>query len=156
MSEEFYLGHIFEGEYPIEVSDWCTDSERYYIDEIEEQNGIRRFQIKEITPLSAEEKEQQFLEEFFYIPNTGYFRKIPKGYNGLVEAMNTAYNLVASMEYLPQGILQFYRKPDFTIEEQCSEEWLVANSFKNAQMTKEEFNTLYMNCMTAWNQQEHL
>lgn len=156
MSEEFYLGQIFEGEYPLDVSDWCNESDNYCIEEIEELNGVRRFQIKEIPSLTAEEKRQQFLEDFFYIPNKGYFRKTPKGYSGLVEAMNTTFNMVLSLGYLPEGILQFYNMPDFTIQEQCSEEWLVANAFKNQQMTKEEFITMYSDCMTAWNQQEHL
>ena len=156
MNEEFYVGQIFEGEYPIEVSDWCTESDKYSIEEIDEKDGKRRFQIKEIPSLTPQEKEQQFLEDFFYIPQIGYFRKIPKGYNGLVEAMNTTFNLVSSLGYLPENTLQFYRIPDFTNEDQCSEEWLIANSFKNSQMTKENFNNLYINCMTAWNKQEHL
>ena len=48
MNEEFYVGQIFEGEYPIEVSDWCTESDKYSIEEIDEKDGKRRFQIKEI------------------------------------------------------------------------------------------------------------
>lgn len=52
MSEEFYKGQIFIDEYPTEAAAWCNDSNgKYTIDEIEPQDGHRRFQIKEDIPV---------------------------------------------------------------------------------------------------------
>lgn len=78
MSEEFYIGQIFEGVYPAEAAQWCNERGDCYIDEIEsivkeadpedivgedeEGNSIigtgvvRRFEIKEIPPETEEEK----------------------------------------------------------------------------------------------------
>ena len=60
------------------------------------------------------------------------------------------------MNSLPVDYLTFYTKPDFTKEEQCSEEWLIANQFKNKAMTKDEFMEFYTNFVTIWNNLEHL
>ena len=46
---EFEIGQIFEGIYPPEAADWCDNNDAY-IDEIEPQGGIRRFEIKEQEP----------------------------------------------------------------------------------------------------------
>lgn len=102
------------------------------------------------------ERESNFLFQFFEIENIGWFRKVPKGYNSAVESINTAFNMVSLMNKLPASVLTFYTKPDFENEEQCTEEWLVSNSFKNEEMTVEEFAQFYSNFMTAWNNQEHL
>lgn len=104
----------------------------------------------------AEIRKQEFKTQFFEIPNVGYFRKQPKGYGSAVESLNTAFNMVTVMGMLPADTLTFYPQPDFTDEEQCTEEWLVANSFKNEQMTTEEFGKFYASFLTAWNNQEHL
>jgi hypothetical protein len=41
----FEIGQIFEGEYPPEAAVFCNSRGDCYIDEIEPQNGVRRFQI---------------------------------------------------------------------------------------------------------------
>ena len=104
----------------------------------------------------AEIRKQEFEIQFFEIPNVGYFRKKPKGYGSAVESLNTAFNMVTVMGMLPANTLTFYSQPDFTDETQCTEEWLIENSFKNAQMTIEEFGKFYASFLTAWNNQEHL
>ena len=45
---EFYIGQIFTEMYPSEAAEWCNNN-NCYMDEIEPENNIRRFQIKEIT-----------------------------------------------------------------------------------------------------------
>lgn len=78
--EEFFIGQIFEGEYPPEAAEWCNNRGDCYIDEIdsapaevevEEQgeNGdiithtetqiVRRFEIKAIAPETEEEKRMR-------------------------------------------------------------------------------------------------
>ena len=104
----------------------------------------------------AELRREEFLKQFFYIENFGYYRKQPKGYTSALESINTAFNAVNLLGTLPAGYLIFYAEPDFTKEEQLTEEWLVANQIKNEEMTKEEFAQFYSTFITSWNTQEHL
>lgn len=104
----------------------------------------------------AQERKAEFEKQFFNIEGVGYYRRQPKGYSSALESVNTAFNAVTIMGKLPTNTLTFYKAPDFAIEEQCTEEWLVANSFKNAEMTAQEFGQFYANFITAWNMQEHL
>lgn len=46
---EYYIGQIFIGMYPTDAAEWCNNNNAY-IDEIEPENNIRRFQIKEQEP----------------------------------------------------------------------------------------------------------
>lgn len=103
----------------------------------------------------AEARKEEFLKQFFKIDGYGYFRKQPKGYGSAVESLNTAFNIVTVLGNLPANTLTFYAEPDFTIAEQCTEEWLVENSTKNKEMTPSEFGTFYAQFMMAWNTQEH-
>ena len=109
----------------------------------------------------AKARQKEFENKFFEIPaidgifQGGYYRKVPKGYQSAVESINTAFNAVAVLGLLPQDYLIFYTKPDFADETQCTEEWLVANQFKNETMTAQEFGQFYVAFMTGWNSQEH-
>ena len=109
----------------------------------------------------AKARQVNFEANFFEIPTIegifkgGWFRKQPKGYQSAVESINTCFNAVTVMGLLPAEYLIFYTKPDFTDEAQCSEEWLVANQFKNETMTAQEFGQFYVAFMTGWNTQEH-
>lgn len=47
--KEYYIGQIFENEYPIDVAVWCGKNNAY-ISEIEPQGNIRMFEIKEQEP----------------------------------------------------------------------------------------------------------
>lgn len=46
----FKKGEIFIGEYPPEVAEWCNETGRFAIVEIEPSNGSRRFEIVEYEP----------------------------------------------------------------------------------------------------------
>jgi hypothetical protein len=46
---EYYIGQIFISTYPEDAAEWCNNNNAY-IDEIEPENNIRRFQIKEQKP----------------------------------------------------------------------------------------------------------
>jgi len=138
------------------------DQELYNLDKIEETDleyilDGEEYVLKDEAweAEQAEKRQADFLNQFFAIGDYGYFRKQPKGYGSAVESLNTAFNVVTIMQKLPANTLTFYKAPDFTDETQCTEEWLVDNSFKNAEMTTAEFAQFYAMFMTAWNTQEH-
>ena len=108
-----------------------------------------------LNPEISKIREQEFKTLFFEIPNYGYYRKKPKGYGSAIESLNTVFNIVLVQGSLPANVLTFYNEPNFSVEKQCSEEWLIANSFKNNQMTKEEFSSFYASFVSAWNDEEH-
>lgn len=162
--EQFYIGLIVDGDYPEGLVDWVNTREpNTTIIEIEpKEDGTRRFQVIEVEQPVILITEEHFLANFFEIPKVdgvfkgGYFRKQPKGYQSAVESINTTFNAVSVIGSLPANYLTFYSKPDFADETQCTEEWLIANQFKNEAMTIEQFNQFYVAFMTAWNTQEHV
>lgn len=103
----------------------------------------------------AIKREESFKDLFFEIEGYGWFRKAPKGYSSAVEAMSAAFNMVSIVGYLPANTLTFYTEPDFTDETQCTEEWLVTNSYKNDELTITAFGTLYAKFLEGWNKLEH-
>lgn len=103
----------------------------------------------------ADKRQEEFLKDFFYIDNYGYYRKQPKGYQSAVESMNVLFNIANVSNGIQAGLIIFYQEPDFTKPEECTEEWLVAHQLIQPAMTKEAFMDLYVAFMTAWNTQEH-
>lgn len=107
-------------------------------------------------------REANFKNQFFKVDTItdifegGWYRKQPKGYSSATESINTAFNIVTTMGVLPAGTLIFYREPDFTKPEQCTEDWLTQNQIKNNALSAEDFKKLYYNFALAWNSQEHL
>lgn len=78
MEEEFYIGQIFENEYPIEAAAWCNESQKgstpCYIGEIELLEGKRRFQIvKNPEPTEQEIKDQRIAELEAYLASTDWY-----------------------------------------------------------------------------------
>lgn len=59
----FEIGQIFEGEYPPEAAVFCNSRGDCYIDEIEPQNGVRRFQIVAVPEPADEEVAEQVRAE---------------------------------------------------------------------------------------------
>ena len=57
--EEFYIGQIFENNYPPEAAQWCNAQENLKINEIEPLNNVRRFVISEIPALTPEEERER-------------------------------------------------------------------------------------------------
>lgn len=115
----------------------------------------------------AQARKTTFENQFFQIPSIenvfvgGWYRKTPKGYASALESLNTAYNnymaiaLINPEAKFPANTLIFYTAPDFTKEEECTEEWLVAHQFRNEEMTREQFLLLYSTFSQAWNATEH-
>ena len=55
--EEYYIGQIFEGAYPPEAAMWCNELGGCYIEEIEPDNDIKRFEIKKVPALTPEQEK---------------------------------------------------------------------------------------------------
>lgn len=146
---DFYIGQIFDNGYPPEAADWC-DEHNCYLKDID-GNRIQ-ITLIEVTP---EDRRTNFLREFFEVENVGYYRRIPKGYQSAIESINTAFNICSQTGGLPADTLIFYPEPDFTIPEQCTEEWLVEHQIKLPAMNSEAFTQLYIAFVTAWNREEH-
>ena len=56
---EFFIGKIFEGEYPPEAAVWCNAGGEAYIKEIEPQNGVRRSGIVAVPAPTLDELKAQ-------------------------------------------------------------------------------------------------
>ena len=105
----------------------------------------------------AEIREENFKNEFFEIENYGWYRKKPKGYTSALESLTVAYNMVTSgvIQELPAGTFIFYPEPDYTIPEQCTEEWLVEHHILSEAMTAQQFLPFYAQFVVAWNNEMH-
>lgn len=70
----FEIGQIFEGEYPPEAAVFCNSRGDCYIEEIEPQNGILRFQIVAVPAPALDELESQVrAERDMKITETDYY-----------------------------------------------------------------------------------
>lgn len=69
----FEIGQIFEGEYPPEAAVFCNSRGDCYIEEIEPQNGVRRFQIVAVPEPTLDELASQVrVERDMKIAETDY------------------------------------------------------------------------------------
>lgn len=59
---DFYIGQIFNGEYPPEAALWCNEN-RAYIEELAPEGEIRRFEIQAIPEPTLEEVRERKLTE---------------------------------------------------------------------------------------------
>lgn len=75
---DYYIGQIFENEYPPEAADFCNQSQggdaACYIKEIEPDGEIRRFQIVENEKESEEDvKKRRIVELESYLSSTDWY-----------------------------------------------------------------------------------
>ena len=102
------------------------------------------------------EQRKQLFENQFLTTSLGNYRLQPKGYANAQQSIDTINNIVMSVGGLTEDIAKmiiFYDTPDFSKEEECTEEWLVAHQHNPEPMTKEqwvqfyiEFTQLYIQC----------
>ena len=104
----------------------------------------------------AQKREEEFNKDFFNVQGYGYYRRTPKGYQSAVESMSVLFNTALAMNGIPENVIKFYQKPDFTKPEECTEEWLVEHQIVMPAMTKEQFFTLWSIFTTTWNTEEHV
>lgn len=141
----------------------CPDE--YYIEigmeirDIKQSDIDSEWYLTEKCPMkpepTAEDRRNDFLNNFFKVEGYGYYRKAPKGYQSAIESINTAYNMCKENNGLPAGVLIFYQEPDFNKAEQCTEEWLTTHQIVLPAMNAQTFVELYNLFITTWNRQEH-
>ena len=78
MSQNFYIGQIFEKLYPPEAADFCNKSQGTdnpcYIKEIEPMNGKRMFKIVPNDPPSEEQIKQEEIQKYqSYLNETDWY-----------------------------------------------------------------------------------
>ena len=56
------IGHIYINDYPESAAEWCNTNNAY-IEEIEPQNGHRRFEVKAVPAPTPEEQHQALMEQ---------------------------------------------------------------------------------------------
>ena len=116
MTEEYYIGQIFEGEYPPGAAEWCNEGGIAYIDEIEPLNNVRRFEIKAIPQPTPQDREREFNKEFFNT-SLGYIRRAVTMADGnhkdFLSDLLPTIAMAVNMQQ-PVSIIA-YNKPDFTV-----------------------------------------
>jgi len=101
------------------------------------------------------QKRQKDFESKFLATSLGNYRLQPKGYANAQQSIDTINNIVAAMGGLNETIAQmviFYETPDFTDEEQCTEEWLVEHQTHPEPMTLQEWVQFYISFTTLYAQ----
>lgn len=129
----------------VEVSEevynaFCTEPKKFvYKDEqiVENQNYEEE---------QAKEREEKFYTQFIKT-SLGNYRLEPKGYANAQQAMDVTNTMATALGGLTEqltNLVIFYETPDFTKEEECTEEWLVAHQIKPDVMTLEEWQKFYI------------
>lgn len=114
-----------------------------------------------INPQLEEEQATLRREQFnksFLITSLGNYRLVPQGYANAqqaIDVVNNNVNMLGSLtEELTQWII-FYETPDFTKEEECTEEWLVAHQKNPEPMTLEEWQKFYFEFCQLYAQSQY-
>lgn len=113
------------------------------------------------TPEYQEEqtaKRQADFENNFLATSLGNYRLQPKGYANAQQSIDTVNNVVMLMGGLNETIAQmviFYDTPDFTKEEECTEEWLVQHQHHPNTMTIQEWGQFYVEFTTLYAQHQY-
>jgi len=102
---------------------------------------------------AQEQEHRDRIKAEFIKTSLGLYRKQPKGYSNAVESVNVIFNMVNAKGSLTEQIASlviFYPEPDFSDPEQCTEEWLIANSYNPEPMKLAEFMKFYIEFQTIW------
>lgn len=142
-------------------------TEEARIEFIVEQNHKLGYEIKEVEDglqawgLTEEDninlRKQYFFSQFI-VTSLGNFRLQPKGYANAQQAMdviNTMATVSGGLTEQLTNLIIFYPTPDFTVEEQCTEEWLVANQIKPNIMTLAEWQKFYLEFCQLYAMQQY-
>ena len=96
--DEFFIGQIFENEYPENVALWCNEQGNCYITELESVDGIRTFQIVAIPEKTDEEKAQEEAERIAKL-----FLRRGDVFRGILQAKGvTKAQIGAMIEAMPE------------------------------------------------------
>lgn len=105
----------------------------------------------------TEQRKENFEKEFLTV-SLGNYRLKPRGYANAQQSIDTINCIVLAMGSLTEQVANmiiFYQTPDFSKEEECSEEWLIQHQYSPSPMTKEEWTTFYIEFTTVYAQKQY-
>lgn len=105
----------------------------------------------------AQEREQTFYTQFIKT-SLGNYRLEPKGYANAQQAMDVTNTMAMALGGLTEQLVPlviFYETPDFTKEEECTEEWLVAHQKNPSVMALEEWQKFYFEFCQLYAMQQY-
>lgn len=119
-----------------------ASADEYYLDA---NADFQKKDPAEVEEEKRQKRQEQFYKTFIETP-LGNYRLQPKGYANAQQAMDVTDKMVEAYNGLSGQLKEmviFYPTPDFTSEEQCSEDWLVAHQYNPEDMTIAEWETFY-------------
>ena len=105
----------------------------------------------------ANARKQKFYKNFI-ATSLGNYRLQPKGYANAQQAMDVTNTMATALGGLTEqltNLVIFYETPDFTKEEECTEEWLVAHQIKPNVMTLAEWQKYYLEFCQLYAMQQY-
>lgn len=132
------------------------DTTKYNLDRVEETSDEYVLCGDEYVLADSQEIVDYRREKFyndFLSTSLGNYRLKPKGYANAQQSIDTVNNIVMAFGGLTEQVAQmviFYQTPDFTKEEECTEEWLVAHQYNPEPMTTQQWLQYYVEFTTKY------
>lgn len=118
--------------------------------------------LKDKCPMKTDEEKANARKQEFYTQfiqtSLGNYRLQPKGYANAQQAMDVTNTMATALGGLTEqltNLVIFYETPDFTKEEECTEEWLVAHQIKPNVMTLVEWQKFYLEFCQLYAMQQY-
>ena len=118
--------------------------------------------LTEKCPMKSDEEKANARKQTFYTQfiqtSLGNYRLQPKGYANAQQAMDVTNTMATALGGLTEqltNLVIFYKTPDFTKEEECTEEWLVAHQIKPNVMTLVEWQKFYLEFCQLYAMQQY-
>jgi hypothetical protein len=130
--------------------------------DVEQSEKDNQWYLSEKCPHYTPEEESEQREEQFYntflATSKGNYRLKPRGYSNAQQSIDTVNGMVNALGALTEQIAEmviFYPTPDFTKEEECTEEWLVSHQYNIEPLTKEQWVQFYIEFSTLYAQDQY-
>lgn len=128
----------------------------YTIEELE-NGSLQAFEMVKTDEEKANARKQEFYTQFIQT-SLGNYRLQPKGYANAQQAMDVTNTMATALGGLTEqltSLVIFYETPNFTKEEECAEEWLVAHQKNPKPMTLEEWQKFYLEFCQLYAMQQY-
>lgn len=128
----------------------------YTVEELE-NGSLQAFEMVKTDEEKANARKQEFYTQFIQT-SLGNYRLQPKGYANAQQAMDVTNTMATALDGLTEqltSLVIFYETPDFTKEEECTEEWLVAHQIKPNVMTLAEWQKFYLEFCQLYAMQQY-
>lgn len=132
-------------------NDFCENPNKYLWD------GEKIVLNENYEAEQAEERKNKFYQEFIST-SLGNYRLEPKGYANAQQSIDLVDRFVSKFGALTEQLtdmMLFYKTPDFTKPEQCTEKWLVNNQYNPDTMTIEEWEKFYFEFSQLYAMQQY-